>query len=99
MPQTSDAMEYRVQEYPLCVNGGKVLTDTGWFSVDGEKTSALLDDFGDVREADVTEEIPLWSCAYNGRRMKNILRHRETRRRVGSPLAGVSKALLHSFFW
>ncbi|MFA6840689.1 MAG: hypothetical protein ACOX6K_07055 [Sphaerochaetaceae bacterium] len=87
-------IEYRVQEFPLCVNGEEILADSGW--VLGDENSVPLDDFGELKDIPSSEQ----------HRMLFFSRHRfgrireafiDTRKRVSFP--GRSRALLHSFFW
>lgn len=98
MSRTID-MEYRVQEFPLCVSGSEVLTDTGWVSV--EKSSVPLDDFGELKSAE-NEALDLTPIVQTDARILPR-RYRKYggigRVRIAFSRNGQSRALLRSFFW
>lgn len=94
MPRTTD-VEYRVQEFPLCVSGEEILSDTGWIPV--EKTSVPLDDFGELKApAEVSPDLDVNVRSLRRRHQKHW---RPFRERMPFPREGQSKALLRSFFW
>ncbi|MDY4609980.1 MAG: hypothetical protein SPD11_05130 [Sphaerochaetaceae bacterium] len=98
MSRTTD-MEYRVQEFPLCVSGSEVLTDTGWVSV--EKSSVPLDDFGELKSAE-NEALDLKPIVKTDAKVprRRYRRNGETGRvRIAFSREGQSRALLRSFFW
>lgn len=97
MPRMYD-FEFRVQEYPLCIGGSVVLADSGWVSTEREKTSMLLDDYGELM-------VPIAQGPQAGMMSHDM--HSQKRPRYRKPYRlglfsvhdGISKALLRSFFW